>query len=122
MSSLNHSEVEATNPEARFDKALIESVEETVGAILGLTVIDAFRYHLYAYLGLSREDIPSHLNELSSVLSQSFGVAGPVLGRAMVRRLSAKLGLSLVQYSNTSLVESIDEMKRLYLAGGKNSC
>jgi hypothetical protein len=44
--------------EERFDRALVESVEETIAAVLGKKVAESFSYHFYAYLGLSREDIP----------------------------------------------------------------
>jgi len=53
---------------------------------LGSSVAEAFGYHFYAYLGLSREDIPSHLKEFSSALDGSFGVGGRVLARAICRK------------------------------------
>jgi len=101
--------------EERFNKALVESVEETIAAVLGRTVAEAFDRHLFAYLGMSREDIPSHLKELSSALNGSFGVGGGVLGRAIVRRLCAKLGLSLDQKQNSSFLECIENVKKILL-------
>ena len=101
----------------RFDRALIESVEEIISAVLSRNVAEAFAYHFYAYLGLSREDIPSHLKELSSTLDGSFGVGGRVLARAIVRRLYQNLGLSLVQKSDSSFVECIEDAKKILLKG-----
>jgi hypothetical protein len=101
----------------RFDRALIESVEEIISAVLGEKVAESFRYHLYTYLGLSREDIPSHLKELFTVLEGTFGVGGSVLGRAIVRRLCMKLGLSLVQKQNSSFVECVEDVKKMLLKG-----
>ena len=99
----------------RFGRALIESVEEIISAVLSRNVAEAFAYHFYAYLGLSREDIPSHLKELSSTLDGSFGVGGRVLARAIVRRLYQKLGL--VQKSDSSFVECIEDAKKILLKG-----
>jgi hypothetical protein len=101
----------------RFNRTLVESVEETIAAVLGKSVAEAFDSHLSAYLGLSREDIPSHVKELSSALNGSFGVGGSVLGRAIVRRLYGKLGLSLDQKQNSSFVECIEDAKKILLKG-----
>jgi hypothetical protein len=84
---------------------------------LSRNVAEAFADHFYAYLGLSREDIPSHLKEFSSTLDGSFGVGGSVLGRAIVRRLCTKLGLSFVQKSGSSFVEYIEDVKKILLKG-----
>ena len=110
-------EIEVLRLEIRFNTALVESVEETIAAVLGRTVSEAFTYQLHAYLGISREDIPSHLKELSLALDGSFGVGGAVLRRSIIRRLCRDLGLSLVQKPNSSLVESIEETKELFLMG-----
>ncbi|MGA2460742.1 MAG: hypothetical protein ABSF82_04915 [Candidatus Bathyarchaeia archaeon] len=99
----------------RFNRTLVESVEETIAAVLGKNVAEAFDRHCSAYLGLSREDIPSHVKELSSALNGSFGVGGGVLGRAIVRRLCAKLGLSLDQKQNSSFAECIENVKKILL-------
>ena len=88
--------------EERFDNALTKSVEETISEVLGKNVSDAFGYHLYAYLGLSSADIPTHLNEFFTALIGSFGVGGKVLGGRMIRKLYAKLDLTLTE-SNSSL-------------------
>jgi hypothetical protein len=101
----------------RFNRTLVESVEGTIAAVLGQNVAEAFGHRFYADLGLSREDIPLHLTELSSALDGSFGVGGGVLGRAIVRRLYAQLGLTLVQTPNSSLVERIEDAKKMFLMG-----
>jgi hypothetical protein len=69
-------EIEVLRLEIRFNTVLVESVEETIAAVLGRTVSEAFCYHFYAYPEISRTDIPSHLNELSLALDGSFGVGG----------------------------------------------
>ena len=100
-----------------FDRALVESLEETIIAVLGKQVAESFIYYFHNHLGLSREDIPLHVEELSSTLDGVFGVGGTVLGRATVRRLCAKLGLSLVQKQNSSFVECIEDAKKILLKG-----
>lgn len=103
--------------EERFDRALVESVEETVAAVLGEEVAASFSSYFHTSLGLSREDLPSHLKELSSILDKVFGVGGSVLARAIVRRLCAKLGLSLVRKQNSSFVECVEDIKKIMLKG-----
>ncbi len=111
------SETEEPSLEARFNKTLVESIGETITQILGPQVAEAFAGHLHAHLGLSREDIPSHLKEVFSALDGSFGVGGAVLGRAIIRRICIALGLGFDQKPSSSWVESIEETKRLFLAG-----
>jgi hypothetical protein len=101
--------------EESFERALVESVEETLTAVLSKQVAESFVNYSHAHLGRSREDIPLHVEELSSTLDELFGVGGSVLGRAIVRRLSAKLGLSFVQKKNSSFVECIEEVKKILL-------
>jgi hypothetical protein len=115
--SLTGNEIEAPSLEVRFNRTLVESVEETIAEVLGRRVAEAFSYHFHASIGLSKEDVPSHLQELSSELMGSFGVGGAVLGRAIVRKLSAKLGLSSVQKPDGSFVERIEELKKMFLMG-----
>jgi hypothetical protein len=107
----------APSLEERFNRALIESVEETITTVLGKKVAESFGSYFHAHLGLSGEDIPSHMKELSSTLEGLFGVGGSVLGRAIVRRLCAKLGLSLVQKRDSSFVECIEDVKKILLEG-----
>jgi hypothetical protein len=99
----------------RFDRALVESVEETLVAALSKQVAESFVYYFHDHLGLSREDIPLHVEEFSSTLERLFGVGGSVLGRAIVRRLCSKLSLSLVQKQNSSLVECVEDVKKILL-------
>ncbi len=96
---------------------VVESVEETIAGILGKSVAEAFAYHFHSSVELTREEIPSHLKELSSALTWSFGVSGAVLERAIVRRLYAKLGVSLVQKPKCSFVECIEEAEKRFLVG-----
>jgi hypothetical protein len=115
VSALPHNTIVVPNLEERFDRALVESVEETITNVLSENVAASFGSYFQAHLGLSREDIPSHLKELSSTLDRVFGVGGSVLGRAIVRRLCTKLSLSLVRKQNSSFVECIEDVKKILL-------
>ena len=112
-------EAEAVSFEERFNRALNKSIVETITAVLGRDVAAATSYHLYAYLGLSTEDIPNHLKEFFNALTGSFGDGGPVLGRIIVRRLYVELGLTFVQKPNGSLVEYVEDAKNMFLNGEK---
>jgi len=111
---------QVTSPEARFNSTLNKSIVETIAAVLGRSVAAATSYYLHAFLGLSTENIPTHLKEFFNALTRSFGVGGEVLGRAIVRSLYAELSLSLVQNSNYSLVEYVEDAKKMFLKGLKD--
>lgn len=100
-----------------FNRVLDKSIGGTITAVLSRDVSVALSYHLSAFLGLSTEDIPTHLKEFFIALTGSFGVGGEVLGRAIVRKLYAELGLTLVQKPNGSLVEYVEDAKRIFLNG-----
>lgn len=79
----------------------------------------ALSYHLYAYLGIPEDDIPSHLKELFSTLNSSFGVSSNVIGKAIVRRLYAKLGLTFVEMPNVTLIQYIEDAKLKFITDPK---
>lgn len=111
----------AAGLEERFNRALNEAIVETITAVLGRNVAAATSYHLYAYLGLSTEDIPTHLKEFFNALNGSFGAAGAVLGRTIVRRLYEELGLTFVQKPDGSLVEYVEDAKKKFLNSEKDA-
>jgi hypothetical protein len=98
-----------------FNRALLQSLKETITALLGKSVAGALSYHLYAYLGIAEDDIPSHLNALFSTLNHSFGVSGNVIGRAIVKRFYAKLGLTFVETPNVTLIQYIEDAKLKFM-------
>jgi len=77
-------------------------------------------YQVYAFLGLSREEVAAHLEELFNGLRELFGVSGEVLGRRIVRELYAELGLSLVHKPNGSFVDHVEDAKGKFLDGLRN--
>ena len=78
--------------EERFDRALVESVEEAITDVLSKQVAESFVHYFHDHLGLSREDIPSHLKELSSTLHELFGVGGSVLGADDCSKIMREVG------------------------------
>jgi hypothetical protein len=111
---LAESSTELFNSEELFNRVLVKSVEETITTILGGNVAEAFGYHFYAFLGVARDEIPSHLKELCSALVESFGVGGRVLERAICRRLYAELELSLVQKPDCTLPMCAEDAKKMF--------
>jgi hypothetical protein len=112
---LAESSTELSKSEEHFDRTLVKSVEETITTVLGGNVAEAFGYHFYAFFGLTRDEIPSHTQELCSALVESFGVGGRVLERAICRKLFAELGLTLLQKPDCSLVECAEDAKKMFL-------
>jgi hypothetical protein len=71
---------------------------------------------LYAYFennyGISRSAIPKQLDEFVLALTKSFGVLGArTLGRAIVKRLYNKLGLTFTEREYYSLIDYVREAK-----------
>jgi hypothetical protein len=104
--------LQAADLEGRFNSILVKSIEESFAASLGRDASSA--EHVYAFLGLSREEIAAHMEALFIGLRELFGVSGEVLGRRIVRKLYAELGLSLVQKPNCSLVGYVEDARRLF--------
>lgn len=117
---MEREQIEVASLQESFNKALDKSIMGTITAVLGRNVAEATLYHLYSFLGLSTEDIPTHLKEFFIALTGSFGVGGEVLGRAIVRKLYAELSLTLVQKQNCSLVEYVEDAKSIFLNGARS--
>jgi hypothetical protein len=120
VGSLGQCETELAGSEQRFNIALVKSIEDSIEVVLGRATFPA--YHVYAFLGLSREEVPAHLHEFFNALTQLFGQSGEVLARRTVRKLYAELALSLVLKPNDSMVECIENGKKMFLKQSKDRC
>jgi hypothetical protein len=102
--------------EERYNSALTKSIEETLSGILGMNVADAFSHHLYAYVGIDKAAIPTHLNELFKTLTDSFGMSGRILGVRIVRKLYTELGLTATPLNASSSDFSQEYANRVEVA------
>ena len=96
-----------------FNDLLIDSVGEAITDVLGARVTPAFWQHVQAYLGITKEEMPYHLDTLFSALKDAFGVGGDTLGRIIIKKLYAKAGVPLEYTPNHPLVEYVEKLKEL---------
>jgi hypothetical protein len=95
-----------------FDDLLVECVEETIGEVLGEAVSEAFMHHLYAYLGITPDEIPNHVSDLFSTLRNSFGVGGDTIGRRIVRKLYHKAEVPFTEVPERALADYVEELRK----------
>jgi len=94
------------------ERVLRESVEEALMDILGEKVRDAFFGYLEASFHVSRADFASHVEFFVKALSDVFGVtASMVLGRAIAKRIYARLEIPFVPKNGYTLTDYLKEAK-----------
>ena len=92
-----------------FDDLLLESIEETITVLLSREVVDALYECLRTVHSISREQVPSRLNILSSVLDKTFGPRGSAtISRAIARKFYSKLALTFSNNPGGSLPEHVE--------------
>jgi hypothetical protein len=104
---------EKREPQASFDDLLINSVDEAVSEILGPRITSMFWRHFQAYLGITREEMPSHISQLIRSLQEIFGTGGQTVGEIVIRKLYQKAGVSLNFSRNHPLAEYAEELKQI---------
>ncbi len=88
------------------------TIQETITAVLGRSVSEAFTHHLQAFIGLTINEIPSHPDVLFQALRGSFGIGGETIGRAIVRNLYRKCGVQITVTAERTLTEYVEELKK----------
>jgi hypothetical protein len=94
-----------------IDCLLIESVDETIASILGVAILPATYRFLETRCGITKEHIPSRLEEFDAALVRMFGVGGTTLSRAIAKNLWSKLGLEFVPMRNKRLTDYVNEAR-----------
>jgi hypothetical protein len=95
-----------------FDELLLQSIDEVFSGVLGPRFNGALFHHLGSKFFISRESIPSRLQEFVLALSETFGVLGAgVFTRAVAQRLYTKLGLEFTEESCYTLLDYVDKAK-----------
>ncbi len=59
-----------------FNQILLKSVNEAIAAALGKPNTPELNHYLQAYIGMSVDQIPNHIDLLFSSLRDSFGTSG----------------------------------------------
>lgn len=92
----NLEEIEVPNGK-KFDRMLLECVDESLADLLSPKVRDAAYIVMERTYSIPRDEIPGKANQFGSCLEQVFGVAGKTIGRTIARRLYSKLGLEFLE-------------------------
>jgi len=98
--------------ETELDRALLESMDETLTEVFSTEFREAFYRHLETTSHIMREGVPNQLNDFVSVLSKIFGSKGSlVLERAIAKRLYSKLGIGFIEKPGHTLLDYFRESK-----------
>jgi hypothetical protein len=95
-----------------FNDTLVESIDETVAALLSRSVVDALYAHLQTFHSISRDEVPYRLDTLLTTLEKTFGLRGSqTMTKAITRKFYLKLGLEFTDNPSRTLFEYVDEAK-----------
>jgi uncharacterized membrane protein len=94
-----------------FNDALVESIDETITALLSRTVVDALYAHLQTFHSITRDELPYRLDTLLTTLERIFGASSQTITKAIARKFYLKLGLEFTVNPSRTLLEYVDEAK-----------
>jgi hypothetical protein len=95
-----------------FNDALVESIDETITALLSGAVVDALYAHLQTNYSISRNEIPYRLDTLFTTLEKIFGIrSSQTITKAIARKFYLKLGLEFTANPSGTLLEYVEEAK-----------
>ena len=96
-----------------FNEVLVESIDETITALLSRAVVEALYVHLQTFYSVSRDEVPYRLETLFASLEKVFGVrSSQIITKAIAKQFYIKLGLEFTSNPNRTLLEYVDEAKR----------
>jgi hypothetical protein len=105
-------ELQPPQPIKEFNDALVESIDETVTALLSRTVVDALYAHLQNIYSISRDEVPYRLDTLFTTLEKIFGGPGSrTITKAIATKFYLKLGLEFTANPSHTLLEYVNEAK-----------
>ena len=100
--------------EPEFNSLLLDSVDEALIDLLGAKFKDRFFTLLEAERQISKMAIPDRLDSFTSVLATVFGAkAAFVIGRAIAKRLYARLEIQFVEKDSYTLLNYGIEAKQI---------
>ena len=95
----------------KFDSLLLESIDETLGDLLGSRPRDQFYDHLSTRYSYGREEIPQKICEFSDLLDDVFSSGGRAVRSIIIRRLSDKLGYDLKPQAGLEFYDYLDALR-----------
>ena len=106
---------------ADFNERLVESIDETITALLSKSVLDSIYLHLERYLSISKDELPYRLDTFFSILEKTFGRSERTIGKAIARRFYSKLRLEFDETANHNLRDYVEEARRKLPTSPPNS-
>lgn len=97
-------------PIVDFNSILVRSLEEVISEVLGKRVLPPFLNYLASHHDITLDEIPYQFKIVLDTLEELFGVGGKTIGKVVVRRFYAKMGLELTE-SNRPLIDYIERAK-----------
>ena len=105
-------ELRQPQPDGEFNDFLVESIDQTIRALLSRNVVDSLHAHLQTNYSITRDEIPYRLDTLITTLEKVFGVrSSQTITKAIARRFYLKLGLEFKDIPSRSLLEYVDGAK-----------
>ena len=99
------------------DKAcevFLESIDETIAALLSQEVVTALYLHLQRAHSIPRNEVPNKIEALCSTLNKVFGTSGTAaISKAVARKLFMKLGLTFSDNPPLTLAEYLEVAKSM---------
>jgi len=97
-----------------FDRLVLESIDETICALLGAKPHTTLLSILESEFNLKPEKIPERLDDFDEALSAILGRSRDIVVRAIARRLHAKVGIPYCERSEYGLNEYVRDCRQQY--------
>jgi hypothetical protein len=95
-----------------FNILLLESIDETVTALLSRDVVNSLYVHLKTVRSISRNEAPYRLDIVASTLEAIFGLKGSqTICKAIARKFYARLNLEFPALPGRTLLEYVEGAK-----------
>jgi len=95
----------------RFESLILESIDETLGDLLGKRAREAVYDHLERNCFIARSEIPRCLDDFFSVLETTFGKGSKTIGKVIAKRIYAKLGWEFTEVPNLEFKDYLGMIK-----------
>jgi hypothetical protein len=97
--------------EKDFNSLLVKCIHETISSLLSSQVAEAIYHGLDTRYAVRKDDIPSNLDVLLSVIKEAFGPSSNVIGKAIAKRFYSQLGLEFVDNQTKTLIEYVEQAR-----------
>jgi len=97
-------------PIVDFNTILVRSLEEVISDVLGKRVLPPFLSYLATRYHITLDEIPYQFETVLDTMEELFGVGGRTIGKLVVRRFYAKMGLELTE-SSRPLIDYVERAK-----------